>query len=686
VPQRVHAHILFKKENMNMKSPFLILIYWVVVTSLTAQEVSDTISIEQITISASRAAASDPISFQNISIREINQINIGQDPVAMLQSLSPSILTYSDGGTDIGNYSQFRLRGIDQDRVNITLNGVPLNDMVDQGVYFSNFSDFGNSIQSIQVQRGVASSQYGTASYAGAVNFESINLFKNEPSGEIQLLGGSFGTERLAVELETGTLKNNMAFYSRFTNTHTDGYKYNSGSDSYSLFFSAGYLGTKDMLKITAFSGKTQNGQSYEHVPLSLIKMDPRTNFNNLNDIDDFDQRMAQVQYARQINASSSLHTTIYYNGAGGVFPYTFDGVQYMYGLDNSHYGAMFNYKIDNTQSTWNMGLHAYTFDRTNYEYVSPFVTEPYSRDFTDKRELSSFINYNRQLGPVNAYANVHLRTLTMSNYQDQTIHGTADNLFDESYTFLNTVVGLSHDLDQSNHLYASWGRTGREPTRTDIVNGVMLSEHVSDIEIGWRHLSSHFSVSANFFNMKFKNEIAKIGALVDRSYMEIRQNVPESRRSGIEVLSHYLLSDKIKLSLTAAYMNTNIGSYESSGISFTNVRHILAPDWIIQPTVDFDISDHTSLALSSRYVSQSFAELSNDPAFLVPSHFITNARIKTTLLKNFNLTLVGNNLFNVLYFTEGSPIDVDYNGEVDGMGFRVQPPRNIYVMLSLTF
>ena len=145
-------------------------------------------------------------------------------------------------------------------------------------------------------------------------------------------------------------------------------------------------------------------------------------------------------------------------------------------------------------------------------------------------------------------------------------------------------------------------------------------------------------------------------------------------------------MSDKIKFSLTAAYMNTNIKSYEGGGSSFTNVKHILSPDWIVQPTVDFNISNKTSFSVSSRYASQSYAELSNDPAFLVPSHFITNMQISTRLFENLNFRLVGNNLFNVLYFTEGSPIDIDFNGEIDEMGFRVQPPRNIYMMLSLTF
>ena len=643
-----------------------------------------TLNIEQIVISASRLGERAPLTIQNINQAQINQIYVGQDPVLLIQQLSPSIVTYSDGGTDIGNYSQFRLRGMDQDRVNISLNGVPLNDMVDHGVYFSNFSDFGNSIQSMQITRGVGATSTGVASYAGAINFESINLFSEAPSGSAQITAGSFGTLRTAAEVNSGTLDNNMAFYTRLSRTETSGYKYNSGSNSYSMYFSGAYKGNKDMLKLTAFSGKTQNGQSYEHVPLSLIEQDPRTNFNNLNDVDDFEQHLAQLQYARSISPNLSYTTTAYYNGAGGVFPYTFDGVQYMYGLNNSHYGLMGNMTYSKGQNSLVSGLHLYQFDRTNYEYVSPFVREPYVRDYTDKGEISAFVKYNRVINNFSLYGNLEVRALSMKISGDESL-GNAFQL-ENDFSFVNYVIGLDYLLKANSSLYFSFGRSHREPTRSDIFNGVTRAERVNDIELGWRYKSSKMMMSANAFYMNFDNEITKIGALQDQSYMEIRQNVDNSIRAGLEVQSSYQLDHGLQLNLLLAYMNNNIERYDNGSQVFTDVGHIFAPDWIIQPSLRYVLSPRIGLLVSSRYVSESFSELSNNSDFILPSHFIVNTQLDFSPIDRLKFIVSLNNLFDVLYYTEGSPIDVDFDGTVEEMGYRVQSPRNAYVMMSYTF
>jgi len=178
-------------------------------------QTKDSIDIEQVIILASRASDNDPVTIQNISAREINRLYNGQDPAVLLQQLSPSIISYSDAGTDIGNYAQFRMRGITQSRINVTLDGVPLNDMLDQGVFFSNFSDFANSVESIQVQRGVSASNVGVASYGGAINFESARVFGRDRGAELQMTTGSFGTLRTAAEVKTGLMDNGKNKYGR---------------------------------------------------------------------------------------------------------------------------------------------------------------------------------------------------------------------------------------------------------------------------------------------------------------------------------------------------------------------------------------------------------------------------------------------------------------------------------------
>lgn len=138
-----------------------------------------------------------------------------------------------------------RLRGISQERINITLNGVPLNDMIDHGVFFSNFTDISGSFESVQVQRGVGTSTNGVASAAGSINFESVNLENSEQGGSIQTGIGSFATSRLNASARSGLVDDKWAFYTNFSKIQSDGYRDNTSTDSYSFFFSGDILGKK---------------------------------------------------------------------------------------------------------------------------------------------------------------------------------------------------------------------------------------------------------------------------------------------------------------------------------------------------------------------------------------------------------------------------------------------------------
>ena len=113
----------------------------------------DTLDIDEVTVAASKATAADPVTFQDIDAVEIDEIYYGQNPTVLLERLSPSVVTFGDGGANLGNYVNFRMRGMHHSRINKTLDGVPLDDMVGQSTFFSNFSDFGNSLGGIQVQR-----------------------------------------------------------------------------------------------------------------------------------------------------------------------------------------------------------------------------------------------------------------------------------------------------------------------------------------------------------------------------------------------------------------------------------------------------------------------------------------------------------------------------------------------------
>jgi len=657
---------------MNRLISFLVIL--LISFSLIAQ-VSDSLDIDEITVAASKATAADPVTFQNISAKQIDGVYYGQNPVALIERLAPSVVTYGDGGANLGNYVNFRMRGINHTRINKTLDGVPLDDMVDQATYFSNFSDFGNSLGGIQVQRGVGTSNNGIASYGGAINFESPKLYGAERGGELQLLRGSFNTLRGAAEVRTGLMDNKLSFYGRMSRTTSDGFKDVSSSDATGFFVSGAYFGDKDIIKFTAFSGKSERGQAYQPVLLSDIQANPRTNYQDPDDIDDFEQELVSLKYSRIINSSLTWNNTAYYGGARGVFPFSFGGDQFNFGVENDHFGFFSDVNYQKDGLNIKGGFHVYTFDRLNYEYIAPDVNDPYDSDTTDKNEVSAFAKANYQVGKISLTADVQLRNVSMDF--------SPTDISSRSTTFFNPKIGITYNLDAKNSLYASFGRTGREPTRSDIRRDDNIkNEFVNDIELGWRASGDNFAINANFFFMDFKNEISLVGALQERTYFDVRTNVASSNRKGLELQSAYNLSESVTFGLNAAYLSTNVSEYQG----LTDVEQTFSPNLIISPDLKLLLTDDIKLNLSGQYVSESFIELSNQADFTAPSFFIANAQLDVSLTSALSLTATVNNVFDKLYFTDGAVVDADFDGTIDGPGYRVQPPRNAYVMLRWNF
>jgi len=673
--------------------------------------------LEEIVIKAIRGEENLPVTSKTLGKKKIEENFFGQDPVFLLNKLTPSLISYSESGTDLTNYGQMRLRGIDQSRINITLDGAPLNDMIDHGVFFSNFTDFSNSVESIQIQRGVGTSTNGTASYAGSINFQSIDLKDSKPAVELQLLGGSFNTYRASAEINSGMLNKKFAFYTRYTKTNSDGYRYHTSTDSYSFFFSGGYYNKKDMLKITGFTGQSKNGLAYAPVGLSDIQHDPKTNYINENDIDNFGQDFIQMQYTRSIAQNSSWVSSIYYGAAGGDFPagfYVYDSIydstnpdnytieerftQINYPLYNDHIGftSYFNHSTSNNKLNINTGLHIYTFKRRNLENIIPDKTNPYYDERSRKNEISLFAKSDFQKDHLLLLADIQIRSLNLKiNPDDNMLPDEAEII--KNWIFLNPKIGFSYSLDATKDLYAFYGFAGREPTKIDILGGFQLNpsnlqsvrsknvkpEYVHDIEGGFRFNSPVFQGKINGFLMKFKNEIAPIGAYVPEGFIQLRKNIPSSYRTGMELDWHWNILPHFSFNGNATFMKSRIKEYnpvEDPNV-YTHVTQPLSPEFMGSAAIIYNCKDIFEIEISGNYMSESYLEPTNQPELVMPGFFVTNARFLFNFLGRQSVHFYLNNLFNQQYFTYGAPVDPDFDGLMEP-GYFVQPPRNIYIML----
>tara|TARA_R100001015_G_C4632754_1_gene196741 strand:- start:1182 stop:3389 length:2208 start_codon:yes stop_codon:yes gene_type:complete len=663
--------------------------------------------LEEVVVKAFIAKPNAPVSQKTLSAEEIEKVYVGQDPTYLLERTTPSIISYSENGSGFSNYSQFRLRGIDQTRVNITLNGVPINDMIDQGVFFSNFTDLANNIESVQIQRGAGTSTNGTASFAGSVNFESSSLYNTSPSAEAELVGGSFGTMRGSFGVNTGLLDNKWAFSSRFTTFKSDGYRNNTDSKSHSFYGSAGYFGEKNLLKFTGFIGNTQNGLSYSPVALSQIKEDPKTNPLNENDRDDFGQWMIQAQHTHLFNNRLSLANTIYYGGAGGDYFFTYEDTvggfdQINYPLRNDHYGFMSNVNYSDQAGKTNLygGIHVYSFQRQNREEFTPDLANPYYLEESFKNELSLFAKGDYTIGKFTIYGDLQFRTLTLNIDPDKTLLPDQENV-ELDWTFINPKIGLTYKIDDYKSIYASAGRNGREPTKVDLFGGFQLNssnlvsiqngdvkpEYVNDFELGLNFNYPWLAGQINGFYMQFENEIAAIGEFVPEGFLQLRKNMPSSYRAGVELDFTLKITDDLSFIGNSTYMRAQIDRYEPEGDQvYENVTSALSPEFMGSATLTYSFLKRISLRLGGRYVSESYLEPTNNEQFKTPEFFVADAGLSIRFSENSKLDLFVNNIFDELYFTNGAPVDNDFDGTFDEPGYFVQPPRNFYTKLTFEF
>ena len=285
-----------------------------------AQQPTDTVSIQkvldEVNVNALRANEKTPVAFTNISKSEIEKGNLGQDLPYMI-SLTPSVVTTSDAGAGVG-YTGFRVRGSDPTRINVTVNGIPLNDSESQGVWWVNMPDFTSSVDNIQIQRGVGTSTNGASAFGASVNLKTTGLNKDAYVRSSNTFG-SYNTLKNNVEFGTGLLKNKFAFDGRLSQISSDGYMDRATSNLKSFYLSAGYFGKNEMLKAIIFSGHERTYQAWYGVPLNYL--DSARTYNPYtydNEVDNYGQTHYQLHYSKKANENTNVNISAHYTHGEG--------------------------------------------------------------------------------------------------------------------------------------------------------------------------------------------------------------------------------------------------------------------------------------------------------------------------------------------------------------------------------
>lgn len=600
---------------------------------------------EEVVVEAVRAKERTPVSKTDLDREAIEGRNRGQEMPFLLAS-TPAVNVQSDSGAAAG-YAYFNVRGIGQTRLNITVDGVPLQDPEDQALYFSNFGDFASVVDSVQVQRGVGTSSVGSASYGGSVNFLSVSPGER-PSLQAQAGAGSWGTGRGTVALESGR-RGPFAFYGRGSVQTSDGFRDHSGADQRTLYFGATRQDERSFLKLFGFSGRTRTCLAYLATEVSALEEDLRHNDLTPEEKDDFGQDVVHLQYTRTLGETATVTAQAYYNGAQGWFRIrdAGSGDLLQYGLDGHFVGLVLGAAQRRGRLDLRWGAHANDFTRDHF--LDVVGGERAYLNTGLKNEVSSFLRGTWDAGRTRLWGDVQVRHARFE-YQGREPLGSV------SWTFLNPKAGVRFDPSPRLGLYASLGRMSREPARSDMLAGeddatlpydlrAVEPERLWNGEAGLELRVRRVVARANVYAMEFDDEIALTGEL-SAIGLPVRRNAGRSHRRGLELEASWSSGRAWSAAASASLSRNRIGSwtqlydvYDEAGEwvdSTTRVHHdvapLLSPGAILNGSLSWSPEAALSLSVSGRWVAEAQLDNTGSAELRTPSFFLLDAAASLSL------------------------------------------------------
>ena len=652
-------------------------------------------ALEGVIVRAVRANGIAPIAQTTVDTRTIQRRSFAQEVPLMLQGTTPSLTAHAESGTNWG-YSYIRLRGIDQSRINLSIDGIPLNDPEDQVFYFANLADLSSSIQSVQVQRGVGTTGTGTASFAGSINFETKPVFGTPRFAATELQLGSFGAQRVMVEGNSGTARGGFASSVRLSALRTNSPRQHAGIDGISGLAQVGWLGSRDLVKLMVLAGRLRDTLSYLAVPVDELKRDRSINPLSPDELDAFSQSLVSLSHTRQLGTGVQYATTLYRIGANGNYDVRFDSTTVgNYGLDFSWYGVTSAVNVNRGALGVSAGLNANTYEREHTEKLRPDLTRPTYLNTGHKQDVSAFAKLSVIRGALTWFTDLQLRHARFRYAPDRAAgFGSVEPSI--VWTFFNPKIGVTWAAQPAMELFASVGRTTREPTRSDLLAGNdnvsratfddlgglkhLEPERVTSTEAGVRWHSDNVRVELNAFRMDFRNEIARIGALSPLG-AELRSNVGASVRQGVELDLRWKPTSSLALTAVGALSRNRIRQFtDSTGatpVTRRDVPPLLSPAVSGTQRADWRAASWLDVGLEARYQGMSFLRNDGNSAFTLPSYVMLDAMLRVHL-RGSDITIRGANLGNSARYGSGYE-----SGGVPN--YFILPPRSIFLTVRLS-
>ena len=689
----------YKVQSTKTVSLRLFSILFFLFSSITFAQVQDTTKVNQlddVLVSAVRVTSKTPVSFSNLTKKQIQFRNLGQD-IPTLMNYMPSVVTTSDAGNGIG-YSGIRVRGSDATRVNVTINGIPYNDSESHGTFWVNMPDFVSSVESIQLQRGVGTSTNGSGAFGASLNMLTDSYTK-ESSAEIASSVGSFNTLKNTVKFSTGLLNDHFEIAGRLSVLQSDGYIDRASSDLKSYFLQGTYVGKTTLLKALVFGGKEKTYQAWNGIDGATLNSDRTFNSAGMytdeagntrfydNETDNYQQDHSQLHWNERWSDNWSSNFALHYTKGKGYYEnYKEDAKFSSYGLtpivingtninrtdlvrqkwlDNDFYGTTFsaNYTTDALQLILGGGYNKYEglhFGKVIWaRYASQSeLGDRYYEDFATKTDGNFFAKANYQVSEqLSLYGDLQYRHVQYKADSPET------GLVNDTFRFFNPKAGLNYKFDEANTMYFSYARANREPNRTDYENGGVRPETLDDVELGWRLNNEKIQLNTNIYYMAYKNQLILTGKLDDVG-APIRSNSEKSYRLGLEVDATIALSEQwmVRPNFTLS-ANKNV-DLNVTGTYYGTKDIAYSPSVIVGNVLVFSPIKALHLSLLQKFVGEQFMNNIELPAAKLADYFVNDFNVSytfkpKTIFKEIVLSGLVNNFLDKKYVSNGYMYDI---------------------------
>lgn len=647
-----------------------------------------------------------PITKERITSKQLEAKNLGQDIPYLLKN-NLSVVSTSDAGAGVG-YTSLRIRGSDQTRINVTLNGVPINNAESQGPFWVNMPDIASSLSNLTIQRGVGTSTEGTGSFGASINAKTQTPSET-PYFQSDQSVGSFKTHKHTFGLGTGKFFNEtLSLDAKVSFIKSDGYIDRAFSDLFSYYVLGLYEKNKTSIGLMTFGGQEKTYQAWNGVNEEMMKK--RRTFNSCgaiydqdgniiryysNETDNYNQDHYHLYFKQRFTNSWVLNSTLFYTRGKGYYEeYKQDSKLSNYKLknliignetisrsdlirrqwlDNNFYGIL--NRVTGTINNWNLeiGMGANTYKGYHYgnviwaQYFSNGLKDhEYYRNKANKEEFSGFFKAIVTLTPnLELFGDIQYRSI---QYKGHDLPGGESDYknggpikFDKNYNFINPKIGTSYKIDKGS-IYVTYGLAQREPSRNDILeNKNVKAELLHNVELGIQQNFREFSYSANWYGMYYINQLVLSGKINDVGSF-IRENSGKSYRTGFELSAAYQFSTQFSLyanSTLSINKNINFKKETDSDIKkLGNTTIAFSPAYIGNVIAEWKPIKNLNCKWMNQYVSSQYLTNEEPKNGKLDSYFISDMIFEFSpslfSMKSFNLKLALNNIFNTKYENNG--------------------------------